>query len=233
MQYFKVLAEGGKSCHGGDADWRPGEWMPTIDNLEPCMRGYHLCEARDLVEWLGLEIWIAEARGEIIRSKNKTVVSGARIIQKLDNWTDRNARLFACDCAEHVLPIWAKQYPSDDRPAQAIVIARKYVDGQATLKELAAAWDAARAAAWDAARDAARDAAWDAARAAARAAARDAAWDAARAAAWDAAWAAAWAAARDAARAAAWDAARDAAWDAERRWQTERLMEILNIVGGV
>ena len=185
MQYFKVLAEGGKSCHGGDADWRPGEWMPTIDNLEPCMRGYHLCEARDLVEWLGLEIWIAEARGEIIRSKNKTVVSGARIIQKLDNWTDRNARLFACDCAEHVLPIWAKQYPSDDRPAQAIVIARKYVDGQATLKELAAARAAARAAAW----------------------------------------AAAWAAARD----AAWDAA----WDAERRWQTERLMEILNIVGGV
>ena len=230
MQYFKVLAEGGKSCHGGDADWRPGEWMPTIDNLEPCMRGYHLCEARDLVEWLGLEIWIAEARGEIIRSKNKTVVSGARIIQKLDNWTDRNARLFACDCAEHVLPIWAKQYPSDDRPAQAIVIARKYVDGQATLKELAAA----RAAAWDAARDAAaRDAARDAAaRAAAWAAARDAARDAAaRAAARDAAWAArdaAWAA-----RDAAWDAARDAAWDAERRWQTERLMEILNIVGGV
>jgi hypothetical protein len=215
MQYFKVLAEGGKSCHGGDADWRPGEWMPTIDNLEPCMRGYHLCEARDLVDWLGLEIWIAEARGEIIRSKNKTVVSGARIIQKLDNWTDRNARLFACDCAEHVLPIWAKQYPSDDRPAQAIVIARKYVDGQATLKELAAA----RAAAW-----AARDAAW---------AARDAAWAAAWAAAWDAAWAAAWDAAWDAARDAAWNAARDAAWDAERRWQTERLMEILNIVGGV
>ena len=184
MQYFKVLAEGGKSCHGGDADWRPGEWMPTIDNLEPCMRGYHLCEAGDLVEWLGPEIWMAEARGEIIRSENKTVVSEARIIRKLDNWTDRNARLFACDCAEHVLPIWAKQYPSDDRPAQAIVIARKYVDGQATLKELAAA------------RDAARDAAW-------------------------------------AARDAAWDAARDAAWDAERRWQTERLMEILNIVGGV
>ena len=118
MQYFKVLAEGGKSCHGGDADWRPGEWMPTIDNLEPCMRGYHLCEARDLVEWLGLEIWIAEARGEIIRSKNKTVVSGARIIQKLDNWTDRNARLFACDCAGQ-RPADLGETVSKRRPASA------------------------------------------------------------------------------------------------------------------
>ena len=52
------------------------------------------------------------------------------------------------------------------------------------LRQLAAAWDAARDAAWDAA--------WGAARGAARAAARDAAWDAARGAAWGAAWDAAW-----------------------------------------
>ena len=73
------------------------------------------------------------------------------------------------------------------------------------LRDLAAAWDAARDAAWDAARDAARNAARDAARNAAwdaaRNAARNAAWDAARNAAWDAAWYAAWYAAWDAARA--------------------------------
>jgi hypothetical protein len=121
---------------------------------------------------------------------------------------DRLARLFACDCAEAVLHIYDKDYPDDNRPREAVRVARAFAEGKATGDELAAAMDAARAAA----RDAARDAAWDAAWAAAWAAARDAAWDAARDAARDAAWAAAWAAAR----AAAWAAARDAARDAQR-----------------
>ncbi len=93
---------------------------------------------------------------------------------------DRIARLFACDCAQIVLPLFERDNPDDKRPRQAIDVARKFASGDATQAELdaarAAAWDAARAAAWDAARDAARAAAWDAA----RDAAWDAAWDAAR-----------------------------------------------------
>jgi hypothetical protein len=75
---------------------------------------------------------------------------------------DKLARLFACDCAERVLPIFEKYYPKDNRPRVAIETARKFVVGKATQKEL----DAARAA-WAAA-DAARAAwaAWAAARAA-------------------------------------------------------------------
>ena len=71
---------------------------------------------------------------------------------------DRQRRLFACDCAERVLPIWEKKYPGDKRPRQTIEVARRFARGEATNEELSAAWDAARAAA----RDAARDAAWDA-----------------------------------------------------------------------
>ena len=108
---------------------------------------------------------------------------------------ERSQRLFACDCAEHTLGIFERDYPNDNRPRDTIAVARRFADGDATLEEL----------------DAARDAAWDAARYAARDAARAAAWDAARAAAWDAA--------RDAARDAAWTAARDA----EREWQLETL----------
>jgi hypothetical protein len=128
----------------------------------------------------------------------------------------------ACDYAEAVLPIFEKYCPGDDRPRNAILAYRKYLN----TKDAARA--AARAAAWDAARDAAWDAAWDAARdaakAAARAAAWDAAWDAARAAAWDAAKAAVWVAASAAAKAAVWVAARAAAWDAQTKLLKTRLL---------
>ncbi|MDR9051733.1 hypothetical protein [Burkholderia multivorans] len=112
---------------------------------------------------------------------------------------DRDIRLFAVWCARQV-----EHLMEDQRSKDALNVAERFANGEATEEERAAAWDAARAAAWaaawDAAGDAARAAAW-AARDAARAAR-----DAARAAAWDAAWDAA----GDAARAAAWDAARDA-----------------------
>ena len=147
---------------------------------------------------------------------------------------DRLASLLGCDYAERVLPLYNHRYPKDDRPREAIRVARLFARGQATAAKLAAAWAAS-----DAASDAAWAAAW-AARAAARAAAWAAASDDARAAAWaasDAARAAAWAATR-AARAAASDDARAAAWaasDAEHQWQTDRLRWYLtqeDVTGG-
>jgi len=85
-------------------------------------------------------------------------------------WPDRERRLFALDCAEHVQRFYDEYYPDDDR-----------VDAlnRATRACLENPNDAARDAAWAAARAAldaryAARAALDAARAAARAAARDA-----------------------------------------------------------
>ena len=156
--------------------------------------------------------------------------------------SERVHRLFACWCAEQVLPLFERAHPDDDRPRIAIQVATAYAMGDATDEELAAARDAARAAdgacaasAWSAAMDAAYDAAcaasaWSAARAAAWAAAwaaymdaSDAAWSAASAAAWAAA-----RAARDAASAAAWAAAWDAAWAA----QVAAFIELLETHGG-
>ena len=119
--------------------------------------------------------------------------------------SDRDLRLFACDCAEHVLHFFEKKFPVDKRPRECIEVARRFALDKATVEEMDAARDAARAAAGDAAR-----AAWDAA------------WDAAWAAAWDAAWAAA--------GAAAWAAAEDVAGDAgaeEQAWQVKRLKKYL------
>lgn len=87
---------------------------------------------------------------------------------------DREARLLACDYAEHVLPLFEEQYPGDSRVRDCIATARRFALGQATQSELDAAEAAWVAwAAWTAVGDAARAAwvAWAAARAAARAAA--------------------------------------------------------------
>ena len=112
---------------------------------------------------------------------------------------EKEMRLYAVWCARQV------QYlMKDQRSLDALDVAERFANGDATKEELAAATAAAGAAACAAS----RDAAWVASRAAAWSVA-EAAWDAAR----DAAWAAAedaWDAARDAARVAARDA-----WDAQ------------------
>ncbi len=149
------------------------------------------------------------------------------VLWALDNAVDggdKICRLWAADCAEHVLPAFLKEQPNDTRPADAIKAVRQFARGEITAAARAAAgaaaWDAAMGVAWEEAWDAAGDAAWAAARAVARAAA------AARAAAR----AASGAAAGAAALAAAWDAAMGAAWAAEEKWQTDRLIAYLNDV---
>jgi hypothetical protein len=189
----------------------------------------HLARARDLPAWVGegAVVWEAETRGEIREVASKVIALEARLVRRVGVLDEVTLRLWACGCAERVLPIYERERPGDLRPRQAVEVARRYARGEATLEELDAARDAAvcadRAAAWaasyaasyaavaaagDAARDAARAASY-AASAAARAA-TDAAWGAARAA-WAAAWDAAWA----------------AAWAAERQWQGERLLAYL------
>ena len=55
---------------------------------------------------------------------------------------DREARLLACDYTEHVLHIYEKHHPGDQRPRRTIEMARRYANGEATDEELmaAAAW---------------------------------------------------------------------------------------------
>jgi hypothetical protein len=257
-RYFKILVDG-KSCHGGNSTWslpegdKPGDWMPKLTKIEPCVRGYHIVEAYQILQWLkkDCQIFEVEVYGKVIsRDDDKHVCGKVRLVKQMKWDSEVYSRLFAADCAEHVLHIYEKNYPDDNRPRKAIEAVRK--SARKEIDAAARAWDAARAAARDAAgaaagaaaRAAARAAAgaraWDAARAAAGDAARDAARDAAgaaardaaRAAARDAAWA--WDAAGDAAR--AWDAARDAAGAAagaaaraaEQQWQGQRLLQYLD-----
>jgi hypothetical protein len=128
---------------------------------------------------------------------------------------DRDARLYAVWCARQV-----QHLMTDKRSNDAIDVAERFANGEASQGELDAAWAAAR--------DAARAAAWDAARAAAWAAAGAAAWAAARAAAWDAARAAPLDAARAAPLDAAWVAARVAASAAASAAQKDMFIKMCN-----
>ena len=158
---YKVLGPDRMPHHGGRGQWPPpGEWLEATGALKPCSNGLHLCRAKDLVLWLGPEIWTAEADGEVIDHDDKVVVRRARLISRVETWTERTARLFAADCAEHVLPIYEAAHPSDTRPRDAIVAAHAYARGDIDDAAGAAAWAAAWAAAGAAAGAAARDAAW-------------------------------------------------------------------------
>ena len=180
MTYYKFLSADDCSCNGGHSKWslptlqpdgtyKPGKWMPRIKDIAPCVRGYHVFERKDILQWVNATLYEAEVRGETIDHGDKTVAESCRLIRPVSGCNESTLRLFACRVAEDVLPIYEREYPDDYRPRKAIETARRYANGKATDRELAAAW---------AARGAARDAAWAAARAAAARAA-DAAWVAA------------------------------------------------------
>jgi hypothetical protein len=132
---------------------------------------------KDAIEWVG-DKSVAEAWSECKRSDWMLWFLAKADIKV----PDKSLRLIAVRCAREV-----QHLMKDQRSIDALDVAERHANGEATDEELTAAWAAADAAA----RDAADAAAWDAAGAAARAAAGDAAWDAAGAAAWAAARAAA------------------------------------------
>ncbi len=115
---------------------------------------------------------------------------------------DREVRLYAADCAEHVLHVYERERPDDTRVRDCISAARLFANGEITHEELNTAWAAASAAG-----AAASAVAW------AASAVAWAAWASASSAAWAAAWAAASAVASAAAR------------DAEEQIQVQMLIE--------
>lgn len=183
---YKILDRDGSCFHGGVGKWslphdgEPGDWLPAVEGpLVACENGYHLCREQDLLGWLGPLIGIAEWQGERLDTDNKVVVRGpVRLVEVLDTWNERTQRLFTCDCAEHVLPLYEKEFGEDEQIRNCIETTRRHANGQANNKELAAAsaaiWGTTRAAAsaaanaatiWAAAASAAtRGTIWDAAR---------------------------------------------------------------------
>ena len=173
MTYYKFLTAEGKGPFSGyqwplptkndDGTWTPGDWVPPLEGQpRKCEHGYHLCTADQLIEWLNATLYEVEVSGCALVEEydNKCATTAAcRLVRQIEQCNERTLRLFACDCAEHVLHPYEKQYPVGRRVRECVEVARRYANGEATSQELSAARDAALAAA----RDAAGAAAWDAA----------------------------------------------------------------------
>ena len=147
-----------------DGSWTPGPWLPAVEgDLELCANGYHYCRLPDLLQWADARLYLVEPGTEFLDGDDKSCSRTIRLLRPVEAWNDQTARLFACDCAEHVLPVIEKVDPQAAEVARrTIEVARRFARGETTRKEL----DAARAAAGDAARAAAGAAARAAARAA-------------------------------------------------------------------
>lgn len=153
---YKVLHSDGYSWHGewplptklADGSWKPGSWIEVTGDLVPCVNGLHGCDGtRQLLRWLGPPLVCEmEYDGDVVVHYDKIVGRRARLLRIIEAWNERTARLFACDCAEHVLPIWESQIGGDVRPRLTIATARRFADGMANRDALAAA----RVSAWEA-----------------------------------------------------------------------------------
>jgi hypothetical protein len=113
-------------------------------SLVPCYNGYHLVTIEHITRWLGDRIFEAEFLGEVVEADEKVVVRKCRLIRECTGWSEKVAREFACECAERVLPLYEEQFPEDDSARNAIDTARKYANGEATLKDLSDARRAVR-----------------------------------------------------------------------------------------
>ena len=74
------------------------------------------------------------------------------LVLRPDFFSDRTLHEIAIWCWDEIAkPIWDKHYPDDNRPGEAVRIKKLWLNGVATIEELAAASAAARAAAREAA----------------------------------------------------------------------------------
>lgn len=120
--------------------WTVGQTRTLDGEILPCKYGFHgsptLWQALryapgPLACKVELGGTIIEHGGDKVVASQKTLLAAVRV--------ERELRLFAVDCAEHVLHIYESAHPNDDRPRRAIAAARDYAEGRISADALAEA----------------------------------------------------------------------------------------------
>ena len=104
--YYKFLRPGRVPPLQGGEPWpEPGVWTTRVDRPGLCVRGWHLCRPESIAAHIAEELWIAEPapRCVVHEGADKVVVSKARLVSRVDGWTDEVARSCAFAFADRAL----------------------------------------------------------------------------------------------------------------------------------
>jgi hypothetical protein len=102
MIAYKFLRPDGRSVFSGFRwplpDGTPGAWVeaPT----DPCRSGIHACPPAGLPMWIGRSLYEVELAGEIVEERTKLVASRARLLRRVDTWTDELRDAYTRMCAD-------------------------------------------------------------------------------------------------------------------------------------
>lgn len=110
MIAYKFLAQGG---HGPisqvawplPSDTAPGAWLEATDPLSVCSHGVHVCHAEQLPHWLSDELYEVETAGQQLVGVDCVVVSKARLVRRVDCWSEGGALQFARASIEHAAEV--------------------------------------------------------------------------------------------------------------------------------
>lgn len=132
---YKVL-NGLSACNGGKYTFTLGVWADWIEQPIKIGRGYHFARGDvQLLYPMGTDIYEIEVDGVVTPvGEDMFIAQSIRLISHVYSWSDRTARLFACDCADRVTGL-----SRDERAHDAVRMARAYANGEATWRDLAAA----------------------------------------------------------------------------------------------
>ncbi|KKK96962.1 hypothetical protein LCGC14_2657520 [marine sediment metagenome] len=143
MKAYHFLKNDMRGGYGNEPPWEVGEEREHKGKLVMCQSGYHAGKSwYDALSYAKGEMaCIVELSGTITKDTTKYVAQKRKLISAVN--AKKVLRTWGCDCAERALK---KAKVTDERSWNAIKIARLHNEGEATSKELAAAWDAAWAA---------------------------------------------------------------------------------------
>lgn len=113
MKYYKFITKENLGAYSGfnyseylPKNGKPGKWLPKLSNITVCLHGYHACTSKSCAVWVDAQLYEVELQGDIVVAHNKVVAERIRFIRKIDQWDERNQRLFSCWCARRALPIY-------------------------------------------------------------------------------------------------------------------------------
>jgi hypothetical protein len=142
MKAYHFLKDDMRASSGKEKPWKVGEerTVPEPELISLCAYGYHSAPSwRDALQYApGPVACIVEVSDPIDKDDTKQVSATRELLAAKD--VSKELRLFACDCAERALKRERKAgREPDERSSNAIIVARRYASGKATLTELNAA----------------------------------------------------------------------------------------------